>query len=247
MTANTLVVTIEATHESLAQRLREANRALQDRRPREPYMRMDALMAATSRHLAAAEEVLVPEATQRLSDGAEVAEGYLADAHRLEESMLVLKGRLYGEVHVADLPWDTVWTDARESLARHNDAERALVTRLADELEPDQADDLATRVYRAELRAPTRAHPFIPHTGVMGRVARRVFATADRFWDVAQSRVVPPPVRPKPRSREHESLMSQFLTGEPTLDPESPVLRPHQPRRRRGRAAPQEAPEAQET
>lgn len=188
-------------------------------------------MAATSRHLAAAEEVLVPEASRRLPDGAGVAEEYLAEARLLEEAMTVLKGRLYGETQVAHLPWGAVWAEMGRCLKRHNEAERRMVATLASGLDPDQADELATTVYRAELRAPTRAHPFIPHHGPLGRVARRVFARADRFWDVAQSRVVPPPVRPQPKRREHESLMSQFLTGEPTFDAEAPVVRPHRGRR----------------
>lgn len=200
MTTNSLVVTIEATHDSLAQRLSEVERALGgDLGPREPYVRLDALTAATSRHLGAAEEVLVPEAL-RLPEGSLFAEDYLAQAHRLEESLSVLKARAYGERHATHLTFEEVWEDTRGCLERHNAAELRMVGALATGLAADRAEDLATTVYRAEVRAPTRAHPFIPHTGLVGRMARRVFARADRFWDVAQNRGAPPPTRPGARA-----------------------------------------------
>jgi hypothetical protein len=226
MSTNSLVVTVEATHRSLEQRLGEVMSVLKrDARARESYCRTDAFMAAASRHLGAAEEVLVPEACRRLEDGREMAKEYIAAARRLEASIARLRGRLYGELHAAHLPWAEVWTDLRRSLAQHNDAERRLVDRLSTVVEHRDADDLAVRVYRAELKAPTRAHPYLPHTGRVGVAARRIWAAADRFWDAAQNRTVPPPIRPKPKDREHESLMSQFLRGGPTLDPEAPVIR----------------------
>jgi hypothetical protein len=234
MSDNSLTVTVEATHRSLEQRLGEVVSSLKtDARARESYARTDAFMAAASRHLGAAEDVLVPAACRRLEDGSQVTRGYLDAARRLEASMARLRGRLYGELHAAHLPWNDVWTDLRRCLAQHNDAERRMVDRLTTVTEPREADELAARVYRAELKAPTRAHPYLPHTGFVGVAARRIWARADRFWDAAQNRTVPPPIRPRSKEREHESLMSQFLTGEPTLDPHAPVMRHGEGHRRR--------------
>jgi hypothetical protein len=234
MSTDSLTVTVEATHRSLEQRLSEVvNTLKRDARAREGYGRTDAFMGAASRHLAAAEDVLVPEVCRRLEDGAQVTREYLEAARRLEASMARLRGRLYGELHAAYLPWNEVWADLRQCLTRHNDAERLMVDRLTAVVEPHEADDLAARVYRAELRAPTRAHPYLPHTGRVGVAARRIWARADRFWDAAQNRMVPPPIRPRSKQRDHESLMSQFLTGEPTLDPDAPVMRHGEGHRRR--------------
>jgi hypothetical protein len=226
MNVNRLVVTIEATHQSLQQRLdavtRSGSRRL--RRPREIYSRTDAFLAATSRHLAAVDEVLVPAAAHRLPDGPQRVRHYLQQARLLEQAMVRLKGRLYGEQHAAYQPWAEVWEEVREDLHRHNETERALVGDLAEVLDEADSDELAEHVYRAEVKAPTRAHPYSPHTGLAGLVARRLWALADRFWDTAQARAVPPPVRPPSKEHSHDSLIAQYLVGEPLLDDSAPML-----------------------
>lgn len=238
MNADRLTITIEATHQSLEQRLEEATRegrASPDRRERQA--RIDGFTAATSRHLAAVEEVLVAEACRRA--GAEGVATYLAEARHLEQALARLKARLYGEQHVADLPWPVVWDDVRDRLRRHNQAELALVQQLVEfdgDGDGDGAGALADAVYRAEVRAPTRAHPYIPHTGRLGHVVRRVWSYADRFWDTAEGRVVPAPVRPHPHDHSHDSLVRQYLTGEPQLDAEAPLLGPRHRGHRRLRA-----------
>ena len=225
MDTNRLMVTIDATHQSLAQRLAEAHDPDSRRRARESYARMDAFMGATSRHLAAVDEVLLPEVCRRLPDGKQHAKAYLVEARHLEQAIARLKARLYGEVHVVHLPLQGVWQDVTDQLTRHNDLERELVRELCADLDASTCDDLASRIYHAELRAPTRAHPYTPHTGLTGVAARRLFAFADRFWDNAQSRVVPPPVRARRREPEHQSLVTQYLSGEPRLDAEAPVTK----------------------
>lgn len=237
MNANRLVVTVEATHQSLQQRLDEATRGMAPRlSPRERQARTDAFMAATSRHLAAVEEVLMAEAARRMSSGDEVVTDYLPAARHLEQALARLKARLYGEQHVAHLSWSQVWDEVREKLLRHNDAERVFVAELVTFLDDDAAGALADKVYRAELRAPTRAHPYIPHTGFLGHVARRIWSLADRFWDTAEGRVVPRPVPYHPRDHSHDSLVRQYLTGEPLFDASAPVIGPRRHRHRAGGA-----------
>jgi len=109
MSANSLVVTVEATHWSVEQRLADVVHVVKtDARACESYARADAFMVAASRHLAAAEEVLVPEACHRLEDGPQVTKQYLAAARRLEASLARLKGRVYGELHASYLPWNNI-------------------------------------------------------------------------------------------------------------------------------------------
>jgi hypothetical protein len=225
MHVNRLVVTVEATHQSLQQRLHEATqRPFSPARPRDGYARVDALMAATSRHLAAVDEVLLKVAADKLPQGDERVRTYLHEARLLELAMASLKARLYGEVHAAYLSWSQVWKQVRRALMRHNELERALVADLAEVLSDDASDMLAERVYRAEITAPTRAHPNIPHRGRLGHAARKVWAVADRFWDTAEGRVVPRPIRPPPDEHAADSLMAQYLMGEPLLDEKAPLF-----------------------
>lgn len=225
MSVNRLVVTIEATQQSLQLRLDEATQHATDRsRPRAAFARIDAFLAATSRHLAAAEEVLVRVAEDRLPDGEARVSSYLHQARLLELAIAQVKARLYGEQHAAYRPWPEVWDDIRRELLRHNELERGLVEDLAVLLDEEACDALAERVYRAEVKAPTRAHPYLPHTGIFGRVARRVWALADRFWDLAEGRAVPAVVRPRPKDTDTDSLMSQYLRGEPLLDDKAPMF-----------------------
>jgi hypothetical protein len=233
MNDDRLTLTVEATHQSLRQRLDEATEQPDPRQARGRFAPTDAFMVGTSRHLAAVEEVLVAELSQLPGCGPLVDE-YLSVARRLEHEVAALKARLYGEQHVAYRSWDEVWDAVRGALARHNELELRVAGQLGHELPRSRMDELADAVYRAELRAPTRAHPYIPHRGVAGRVARRVWSVADRFWDVAEGRVVPQSVIPHPRDHSHDSLVRQYLTAEPRFDAHAPLVE-HRTRKRRRR------------
>jgi hypothetical protein len=237
MNPNLLVVTVEATHQSLEQRLDEATRPRRvNGYPQRDRARVNAFMAATSRHLGAVEEALLPEVARRMPDGHDRVKAYLREARLLEQALVRLKARLYGELHVAHAPWAEVWDDVRRRLAGHNEKELELIGDLTATLDREVAQSLADRVYRAELKAATRAHPYLPHTGLLGLAARRVWALADRFWDTAEGREIPPPVRPKPKDHSNDSLMSQYLVGEPRMNAEAPIVT-HHPHRRRGTKA----------
>jgi hypothetical protein len=235
MNPNVLDVLVEATHESLQQRLDEATRP-GEVQAREHRARVNAFMAATSRHLAAVDEAVVPELARRLPSGRERVKTYLHDARLLEQALVRLKARLYGELHIAHLPWSQVLGDVRRQLESHNALEQELVHELTATMDRDACQALADRVYRAELRAPTRAHPYLPHTGVLGHAARRVWTVADRFWDTAEGREIPAPVRPQPKDHSHDSLLSQYLVGEPLMDADAPLVthRRRAPRATRG-------------
>ena len=231
MHANRLVVTIEATHQSLQERLETATQSGAHRSPaRDGRARTDAFLAATSRHLAAVDETLVPVCRRSLPQGQRRTREYVHQARRLELALATLKARLYGAMAASHIPWEEVWDDARRELTRHNDLEGDLVHDLVHSVDPVIHDGLADRLYRAELRAPTRAHPYIPHGGPLGSAARRLWAVADRFWDTAEDRMVPQPVRPPSKEHAHDSLMAQYLTGEPRFDADAPVFAHHRSR-----------------
>lgn len=212
-----LAMTVAATHRSIEERLGEVLSPHTDPgRPRDAQAAADTFLAATSRHLAAVEEVLVDEVRHVVPDAEPLVTDYLEAARDLEQALALVKARLYGEAHAAVLGWPQLWTRVRDRLDRHNRLENELVSQLARHGRPDHTDALARAVFEAETRAPTRPHPLLPHRGLLGHLARRVFAVADRFWDAAEGRVIPDPVKPRPH--KHDSLMAQYFVADPKFD-----------------------------
>jgi len=199
---NTLDAAVHATHHVLAERLRSASAALVTATGRrDVYQLTDTFLASTSRHLAAVNAVLVPAAKRHLPDGTARARAVVRQCRALERALAQTKARLYGESHAIHRPWEEVWDNVGSEFEAHIQLERSLVDALIDHLDPPALDRLATLVYRAELRSPTRPHPYTPHTGLSGRISRRAWASADRFWDVAEGRMIPEPVRAQSSSR----------------------------------------------
>ena len=71
----------------------------------------------------------------------------------------------------------------------------------------------------AEAGAPSRPHPYAPHTGVAGQVSRRVMHAVDAFWDTTEGRMVPEPER---RERGKPGKFAQYFLADPRFDEEEP-------------------------
>lgn len=225
-----LAWTVEATQQSLDQRLVEARAPHGDpHRPRDGYAAVDTFMAATSRHMAAVEAVLVSPVLQTVPSGAALTREYLVTARRFELTLSLVKARLYGEAHAIHLGWPELWDVVVVQLSEHNWLERRLVEQLIRYGDPVQVEGLARRLFLAETRAPTRPHPRLPHSGPLSPLARRIFAVADRFWDVAEGRVIPDPVRPLPH--RHDSLVAQYFVADPKFDEHARLVEHRHPRK----------------
>lgn len=219
----TLAQTIEATQQALARLLADAVAPHRDpSRPRDTYAHTDAFLAATSRHIAAVDAVLLPPVRRAVPDGESRVREYLFVARKLELTLSRLKARLYGEAHAIYRSWPELWDQAQEQLDHHNDIESSMVDALLEHGDPTELDELAQRLFHAETRAPTRPHPYTPHTGLLSRLSRRLWSLADRFWDDAEGRVIPEPVRPPPH--RHDSLLAQYLVADPQFDDHAKIV-----------------------
>lgn len=229
---DSLVLMTEATHRSLEERLGEALAPHRDpHRPRDNYAAIDTFMAATSRHLAAVDAVLVKQVRHGVPDGERISQEYLTRARQLEHTLVLIKGKLYGGAHAIHLQWQELWQTAHTQLEEHNRSERAMIGQLVRHGDPAEIDSLARRVFDAETHGPTRPHPNSPHTGIFGLAARRMWALADRFWDSAEGRVIPDPVPPRPH--HHDSLLGQYLVADPKFDADASIVEhrhPHHPK-----------------
>ena len=205
---------IHATHEALDARLSTAEfRRPTATRPRDVFPATDTFLASTSRHLGAANSVLVPAARRHLPDGKALAHRFSRTSRNLENAMAQVKAKLYGEAHAIHRPWHDIWATLHLRFDEFMALEEELVTELIEHTTGTMRSDLADHVYRAELRSPTRPHPYVPHLGVSGKAARRICLGVDHFWDATEGRMIPEPV--KPHDREHDGPMTQYLLGDP--------------------------------
>lgn len=210
----TLAHDLDSIHHDLGHRLALASTARPDvGHPRDHYTAIDTFLAAASRHNAAMVDAIAP-LVRDLPGGHDLAHDFLASSRTYEEALAQVKAKLYGSTFAVDRPWPSIWEEVRREL----DAVQALERRLAEALleEDDGTDDLSERLHHAELASPTRPHPWIPHQGVVGHLARVVARRVDRFWDTAEGRMVPEPVRH--HDRTHQGKLTQYLLADPHLD-----------------------------
>jgi len=211
-----LLRSTNATHDALTTRLETAiGHHPTMASPREHYPATDTFLASGSRHLAAIHAVLIPLARRRLPEGSHRAHEYAHQSKHLEVALAATKAKLYGSAYAVTRPWSEIWEEVRRELAATLELERELVADLSHHLGDAEHGELIDRLYRAEQRAPTRPHPYVPHLGIRGKLARGVCRRVDQFWDTTEGRMIPEPVRV--HDRTHQGLMTQFLLGDPHL------------------------------
>ena len=209
MTASTLEMALTYEHA----RIRELAGPAHDPAAAHPERRheTDWFYAIAAQHLAAAEDVLLPH-VRRLPDGEELVTRYVGNAKELERSLRFLKGRQYGDSRFLDLRVDEIWQQIDRLLMRHETMETEYSQRISEHLDDSEVNTLTEKLLEAEEIAPTRAHPFSPHTGMAGRMAHRMWRMADTAWDSAEGRVVPIRYHAHPK---RDSALSHYLYGTP--------------------------------
>lgn len=214
--ADTLADTIVATHDLLAARLAEAEESRPTpSEPHRPLRATDPFLASTSRHVGAATAVLAPAARRHLPDGRRLGHALARQGRQLEGALFSTKAKLYGSTYAVRRPWPSIWEEVEGAFDRFWELERQLVDDLVAATSAEDRDAIAQRLYRREQRVPTRPHPYLPHLGLSGRVARGVAQRVDRFWDTAEGRMVPEPVRPR---RSREGPFVQYLLADPHVE-----------------------------
>jgi len=222
-TNDVLSSSVQHTHELLATRFERASAMMRTPgQPRKGYEQIDTFLAIASKHLSGVDAALLPAVRKQVPDGSQVVHDYLRAARELELALAHVKAREYGSVFQAGRTWQSVWSDVGSALDAHRHSELELVALLAASLDAPSLDQLTERLYHAETAAPSRPHPYAPHTGLPGMVSRRVMHAADAFWDAAEGRMVPAPIRP-----EHKApgKVAQYLLADPRFDEEEPPAR----------------------
>lgn len=184
-------------------------------RPREGYERLDTFLAETSRHLHAVDAVLLPAVRHDVPDGRSLVHDYLRSEKELEVVLVHVKAHEYGSVYETPYTWDDVWAELDRKLADHQRHEQVLGDLLDRALDDEELARLGERLHTAEPTAPSRPHPYTPHSGLPGLVARRVMGVADRFWDTVEGRMYP---EPKRTPKKPPGLVAQYFLASPRFD-----------------------------
>lgn len=210
-------------HDELAGRLAHARtiiaRPEQTRRGCPP---IDRFNAGTARHLHAVDEVLLPAVSAHCEGGADLVHDYLPTARHLEVLLFHVKAHEYGSTWETTHDWPTLWGEVEEALAAQEEQEDGLVSRLAEEASDDELLLVAERMSAADRKAPSRPHPHLPHTGLPGKVVRRVARPLDAVWDAVEGRAGG---GPKPAPHKKPGLLWQYLLGDPRF-PDDPANEP---------------------
>jgi hypothetical protein len=207
-------------HDELVGRLARARsiiaRPEQTRRGCPP---IDQFNAGTSRHLHAVDEALLPAVSAHVENGSALVHEYLPTARHLEVLLFHVKAHEYGSTWETTHDWPTLWGEVEEALVAQEVKEEELVSHLAEEASDDVLVLVAGRMTVAERRAPSRPHPHLPHTGLSGKVVRRVARPVDAIWDAVEGRSVG---NPKPLPHKEPGLFWQYLLGDPRF-PDDPA------------------------
>lgn len=218
--------TVQRTHDMLADELEVLRRQFgppgeheELDGPHRGYPPIDEFVTTASRHLHAVNEVLVPSARKELPDGKELTHHYLDSMKVLEVVLSHVKAHEYGSVYEKRIAWPSVWSEVGTALEALRAREEELAERLTDRLDDGEVDALVERLDEAEPGEPSRPHPYLPHHGFMGSIARGVVKRTDRAWDHAEGR---PLTWPNRGEKKRPGLLGQYLMGNPRFDPDKP-------------------------
>lgn len=175
---------------------------------------IDEFLTDASRHLHAVNALVVPR-VKRVPGGRQAVRAYLMAAKALEVALAHAKAHEYGSTYEQHVPWAAVWDEVEKALDATRHAEERMVRRLADHSVDVEA--LGDRLAEAEPTEPTRPHPYLPHTGLLGAISRTVAVRTDAFWDNAEGRMIP---TPEPEPKKRPGLIGQYLLGNPRFDDE---------------------------
>lgn len=208
------------THDDLVGRLARARSIIA--RPEQTLRGcppIDQFNAGTSRHLHAVDEALLPAVSTHCEDGARLVHDYLPAARHLEVLVFHVKAHEYGSTWETTHAWPTLWGEVERALEAQQEKEDELVSHLEEDASDDVLLLVAERIMAAERRAPSRPHPRLPHTGLSGKVVRRLARPVDAVCDALENRSVG---GPKPLPHKKPGLFWQYLLGDPRF-PDDPA------------------------
>jgi len=223
-TTTCLQDSIKHAHDELGTQLATARTVMPERgHSRRGCPPIDLYLVGSSRHLHAVDDVLVPAVEHGVPGGRSLVRDYETAAHRLAVVLAHVKALEYGSTWEHGLAWAGVWDDVEGAATGQRRHEEAVGEELSQALGEERLQRLADRLEHAQGSEPTRPHPYVPHRGPAGRVARWVTRRSDGFWDTVESRYTPE--RPHVEHKR-PGLLWQYLLADPHFDDEDADIKP---------------------
>lgn len=217
-TTTCLQDSIKHTHDELAEQFVTARTVMPERgHSRRGCQCVDLYLVGSSRHLHAVDEVLLPAVEQQGDHGRSLAHDYQLAAHELAVVLTHVKAHEYGSPYEHGFAWSDVWNDVQDAMAGQRQQEEALGDELSLALEDGRLEMLTSRLETVAGHEPTRPHPYLPHHGAAGRMARWLARASDGFWDTVESRYLPD--RPSARNRRR-GLFTEYLLAQTHFEDE---------------------------
>ncbi|WP_239331678.1 hemerythrin domain-containing protein [Frankia sp. CiP3] len=186
--------------------------------PRRALRAADTAVAAISAHMYAVQTSVYPMARRRLPDSRPRIAELCAQGRETASVLRGISQYIQGDVHRPDESMGRLRERLAELEEQHIAAEDILVADLEKALSPDDRRRMAAAFRRSMRRAPTRPHPHLPRTAVVGSLVLRLAGSWDHILDTMDARIAADgPVRaPAPAG-----LWGWYLLGRPVPPPDT--------------------------
>ncbi|WP_322760356.1 hemerythrin domain-containing protein [Frankia sp. Cr2] len=186
--------------------------------PRRALRAADTAVAAISAHMYSVQTSIYPVARRRLPDSRPRIAELCAQGRETSSVLRGMSQHIQGDVHRPGESMRTLRERLAELEEQHIAAEDTLVADLEQALSPDERRRLVTSFRRSMRRAPTRPHPYIPRTAVVGGLALRFAGSWDHVLDTMDARVA---AGGRVRAPAPAGLWGWYLLGRPVPSPDT--------------------------
>ncbi len=184
--------------------------------PRRALRAADTAVAAISAHMYSVQTSIYPVARRRLPDSRPRIAELCAQGRETSSVLRGISQHIQGDVHRPGESMGALRERLAELEEQHIAAEDILVADLEKELSPDERRRLIMSFRRAMRRAPTRPHPYIPRSAVVGGLVLRLAGSWDHVLDTMDARVA---AGGRIRAPAPAGLWGWYLLGRPTPAP----------------------------
>ena len=180
--------------------------------PRVAHQPLDAAIGVLSQHLAATESVLLPALRRWLPDGHTRAATLVGHDRELEQALRLIEQRIYGDMLAPEGTVEELRAGLADLLAAHAGAEQAAVAELERRCGPARCGSVLAQLRAADGHGPTRPHPHLLGSRMLGHLALAALSLWDRVLDEMDGRTVPDS-RPRRPRRRQMSRWDLYLFG----------------------------------